>query len=71
MDTLKSPRFLRGFYFVLIILAFLLWIASTIFGWVNSVVFISHISVAAIVLECFSAWSSARTEVKMDDNNGD
>lgn len=43
-----------------------LWIAAGLFGWVKSVTFVSHLSVAALVLASFGGWQSARAEDKAD-----
>lgn len=43
-----------------------LWAAATIFGWVESVVFVSHMSMVALVLAEIAAWQAARTEEKED-----
>lgn len=43
-----------------------LWIAATIFGWLSSVTFVSHMSMIALVLASASAWTAARTEDKQD-----
>lgn len=44
-----------------------LWAAAAIFGWVESVVFVSHVSMVALVLAEISAWQAARTEEKEDE----
>lgn len=48
-----------------------LWGAAAYFGWVTSIVFVSHISMIALVLAELSAWQAARTERKEDQRNGD
>lgn len=45
----------------------LLWGVATFIGWVESVAFISHVSMAALLLETFLAWQNARVEVKQDE----
>lgn len=49
----------------------LLWIPITILafalGWLESVTFVSLISMLALFLGSFSAWQAARTEVKQDE----
>lgn len=44
-----------------------LWGLAVPTGWINSVAFISHISMAALVYAAWSAWQSTRTEVKQDE----
>lgn len=36
-------------------------------GWINSVAFVAHVSMVALVLGSLSAWQAARTEQKQDD----
>lgn len=43
---------------------------SIIFGWVNSVVFVSALSIWALVSGHWSAWQAARVEVKQDEEAG-
>jgi hypothetical protein len=43
-----------------------LWAAAWVFKWVESVVFVSHVSMVALVLAEVSAWQAARTEQKQD-----
>lgn len=41
---------------------------SLYFGWVKSVVFVSALSIWALVSGHWAAWQAARVEVKQDDN---
>jgi hypothetical protein len=43
-----------------------LWIYAGAVGLVKSVVFVSHVSMVALVLAELSAWQAARTEDKED-----
>ena len=43
---------------------------AIIFGWVNSVVFVSALSIWALVSGHWSAWQAARVEVKQDEEAG-
>lgn len=45
-----------------------LWAISIPTGWIHSIVFISHVSMVALVYAALSAWQSGRTEVKVDEN---
>lgn len=40
------------------------------FGWLASVVFVSHLSAAALVLGSMSSWQAARVEVRQDEEIG-
>ena len=61
------PGFLRAFHGWCT--AF--WIPFTILaysvGWLESVVFVSLVSMVALFLGSFSAWQAARTEVKQEE----
>ncbi len=46
-----------------------LWVVATALGWVHSVTFVSHLSLEAVVLACFAAWTSARAEVRADPDS--
>lgn len=67
------PEFLKSFHGYGVVIWICLWIAATIFGWIKSVEFVSHISMAALVLGSWSSWQAARVEVKQDEeiNNND
>lgn len=53
------------FFFIFFFIA--LWVSAGIFGWLSSVVFVSHVSMAALVLAEISSWQGARTEQKQDE----
>ena len=40
----------------------LLWIAAAWQGWLSSVAFVAHLSIAALVLSSAAAWQAARAE---------
>lgn len=65
-DFHVSARF--GLYFNVSCLLFVsaLWGAATVTGWVHSVVFISHVSMLALVLSCLGAIFASRVEVKQE-----
>lgn len=44
-----------------------LWIVAAKFGWLSSVAFVAHLSVAALVLSSASAWQAARAEREADE----
>lgn len=62
-----DSSFWKKFHRFLVFFWIALWIAATIFGWIYSVAFVSHISMVALVLGSFAAYQSARVEVKEDD----
>ena len=64
---LGSPDFLRAFHGWCT--AFWLPFAGLAYllGWLESVVFISVVSMLALFLGSFSAWQAARVEVKQDE----
>lgn len=45
-----------------------IWIAAVPTGWINSVAFVSHMSMWALVYTAVSAWQGSRTEVKQEVN---
>lgn len=51
-----------------------LWVLAGLMGWLESVKFVSHVSMAALVLAELSSWQGSRTEQKQDqqiDENED
>lgn len=67
------PAFLRRVHGILTVFWMALWVTAAIMGWLSSVVFVSHLSAAALVLGSWSAWQAARVEVRQDEeiNNDD
>lgn len=61
-----SGRFWKWFHLVGIFFFVALWILAGLLGWVKSVVFVSHMSMIALVLAEFSAWQASRVEQKED-----
>jgi hypothetical protein len=61
-----SPKALRAFHGW----CTAVWIPFTVLayalGWLESVIFVSLVSMMALFLGSFSAWQAARTEVKQD-----
>jgi hypothetical protein len=62
----NDPVFLEKFHGYMVLFWILLWIVAAIAGWLASVIFVSHLSAAALVLGSLSSWQSARVEVKED-----
>lgn len=56
----------KRIHFVFIFVFLGLWAAAGLFGWLSSVTFVSHVSMAALVLAEISSWQSSRTEQKQD-----
>ena len=61
------PQFLRAFHGW----CTLLWLPVTVLaylaGWLQSVVFVSVMSMVALFLGSFSSWQAARVEVKQEE----
>lgn len=60
-------RFWKYAHLVGIVAMIALWIFATVTGLVKSVVFVSHVSMLALVLAEFSSWQGSRTEQKQDE----
>lgn len=58
---------LKWFHGVCVWVWVLIWIVAGIFGWLSSVTFVSHVSMATALLTSFAAWCSTRVEVKQDE----
>lgn len=63
-----NGRFWKWAHFVGIFFFIALWVLATLVGWIKSVEFVSHVSMAALVLAEFSAWQASRTEQKEDES---
>lgn len=61
-----SPRAMRHIHAALTVFWLALWGVAALSGWLKSVVFVSHLSIAALVLSSFAGWQSARAEDKAD-----
>jgi hypothetical protein len=61
------PEFLRAFHGWSVVAWFGLWGVASVFGWIQDVRFVSHISMAALVLGSWSSWQAARVEVRQED----
>lgn len=57
---------LKWIHFTAILLFLAIWVAAAVFGWLSSVVFVSHMSMLALVYAAASAYQGARTEEKED-----
>jgi len=71
LDSLNNPIVLQWVHGGFVIFWIVLWIVASIFGWLASVTFVSHLSVVALVLASLASWQAARGERKADENNSD
>lgn len=53
-------------YTSLLILLLILWPVATITGWITSVAFVSHISMAAFIVAVAACIETSRIEVKQE-----
>lgn len=67
--TLNSSTTLRRFHGTCIVAWSGLWIIAAYVGWLRSIVFLSHISMATALLGSVSSWQAARIEAKQDQAN--
>lgn len=61
------PTFLRGFHGWCITLWACIWAVAVPMGWIQSITFVSHVTMATALLTSFAAWCAARVEVKQDE----
>ena len=64
-----SGRAWKWVHLVFVFLFIALWIAAAVTGWISSVVFVSHVSMVALVYAAASAWQAARAEQAEENNN--
>jgi hypothetical protein len=57
------PEVLRRTHGCLTVFWVLLWIAAAVFGWLDSVAFVSNLSAVALILGSWSSWQAARAEI--------
>lgn len=67
MRLFGRPAFLRAFHGYSVLAWLMLWAVASVFHWINDVQFVSHISMAALVLGSWSSWQAARVEVRQDE----
>lgn len=63
-----SPRALRRFHGVCTVLWLPVTAGAYWLGWLQSVTFVSLMSMIALFLGSFSSWQASRTEVKQDES---
>lgn len=61
-----SGQFWKWIHFCGIFIAIGVWCIAIPTGWIHSVDFVSHVSMAALVLAEISSWQGSRTEQKQD-----
>jgi hypothetical protein len=61
------PTFLRAFHGWSIIAWAIIWGLAVPLGWIDSIAFISHVTIVTALLTSFAAWCAARVEVKQDE----
>jgi hypothetical protein len=62
MKILDNPKLMRRITATLIFLSIIEWVAATIFGWVNLVSYVSHLSQLAITISLIPWWQGLRVE---------
>lgn len=66
MSLFGRPHFLQAFHGWCTALWLPITAVAYFLGWLQSVAFVSIISMVALFLGSFSAWQAARTEVKQE-----
>lgn len=69
MRLFGRPSFLRAFHGWCTAFWLPFTAAAYALGWLQSVVFVSLVSMVALFLGSFSAWQAARVEVNQDDGS--
>lgn len=62
MGVKVDGKVMKRIHASFVILFAIIWIAAAIFGWLSSVVFVSHMSMVALVYAAASAWQGAKAE---------
>lgn len=57
-----SGRVWKWIHLTFVFIFIAIWIAAVPTGWIHSVTFVSHMSMAALVYAAASAWQAARAE---------
>lgn len=63
-----TPRAMLWVHGISTIAWALLWLVASFVGWINSVAFVSHMSMAALVYTSAAAWQSARADKRVHDH---
>lgn len=59
-----NPVLMKRIAGILIIVSVVEWMAAGVFGWVNSVAYVSHLSQLAIVVSLVPYWQGLRIEAR-------
>ena len=68
LDWAKSPHAMRRINGVLTIFWIVVCIPAFALGWVDSVKFVSFLSLWALIASHWAAWQSARVEVRQEED---
>lgn len=69
LAKLDDAVFLRKFHGFCTVFWIPFTIAAYALGWLQSVTFVSLVSMVALFLGSFSSWQASRAEVKIDDQS--
>lgn len=66
---LSQPKVIRALHGWSIIMWAAVWVVASepVFAWVESIRFISHVTMATALLTSFAAWCAARVEVRQEE----
>ncbi|UVG35177.1 membrane protein [Microbacterium phage Cece] len=67
MSLIGDPKFMRAFNGWATLFWVFMIIPSLVFGWINAVVYVSALSLWALVSGHWAAWQAARVEVKQQE----
>ena len=63
LSKINDPRIQMYTHLGFMVFWAVLWIVAALAGWLKSVVFVSHLSAAALVLSSWAAFQGAHSEV--------
>lgn len=69
MEIIGNPYYLRRFHGYSTIFWIPFTLLAFLLGWLQSVVFVSFVSMIALFLGSFSSWQASRTEVAQEELN--
>lgn len=67
LSLFGRPQTLRAFHGYSIMIWAIIWAVAIPLHWINSIAFISHVTMATALLTSFAAWCASRVEVKQDE----
>jgi hypothetical protein len=65
----KSAKSNMWGYTLLLIVLIILWPVATVMGWMLSVAFVAHISMAAFIVAVIACIETSRVEVKQEERH--